>query len=277
MAASGFRAAVRSFLFIGLTAILVPPYLLTLPVSERRRRAIARAWFRGACRLCSLRLRVRGAPCTARPVLLVANHVSYLDVPVLGSLADATFVAKNEVAGWPVLGALAKLYDTVFIARSRGDAPRQCRTLRQRLAAGEALVIFPEGTSSDGSRVLPFKSALFGIAERRPAGADLFVQPVSIAYTRYADGRPLIGETRALYAWYGDMTLLGHLLTVFGLDGARVEVTFHEPLKASAFASRKELARRCHAAVAEGVRAAHGRRTDASRPHPAPAAAVRFS
>jgi 1-acyl-sn-glycerol-3-phosphate acyltransferase len=101
---------------------------------------------------------------------------------------------------------------------------------------------------------------------------------VSIAYTRYADGRPLIGPMRDFYAWHGDMTLLDHLLTVFGLDGACVEVTFHEALKSSAFASRKELARRCHAVVAEAVHTAHWRRTDASRPGPAPASsAVRFS
>lgn len=257
----------------------MPPYLLALPVSERLRRAIARAWFRGACALCSLRLSVRGAPRAAQPTLLVANHVSYLDVPVLGALVDATFVAKSEVAGWPVLGFLAKLHNTVFIERSRSGAPRQCQTLGRRLAAGDTLLIFPEGTSSDGNRVLPFKSALFGIAEHRSEDADLFVQPVSIAYTRYADGRPLIGETRALYAWYGEMTLLDHLLTVFGLDGAHVEVTFHEPLKASAFASRKDLAHRCHATVAEGVRAAHRRRIDASRPDPVPVSAspaVRF-
>lgn len=204
--------------------------------------------------------------------MLVANHVSYLDVPVLGALIDATFVAKNEVARWPVLGALARLHETVFITRSRGDAPRQCRTLGRRLAADKALVIFPEGTSSDGSRVLPFKSALFAVAEHRPDSADLFVQPVSIAYTRYADGRPLIGPLRDYYAWHGDMTLLDHLLTVFGLGGACVEVAFHEPLPASAFASRKDLARRCQTIVAEGVRAAHGRSVDASGPDSAPAA-----
>jgi 1-acyl-sn-glycerol-3-phosphate acyltransferase len=271
---SSLRAIVRSFLFVGLTALLLPPYLLARPASERLRRAVARAWFRGACALCSLHLDIRGAPCTARPALLVANHVSYLDVPVLGSLVDTTFVAKNEVARWPVLGVLARLHDTVFVARTRGDASRQCRTLGQRLTAGDALVVFPEGTSSDGSRVLPFKSALFAVAERHPEGADLFVQPVSIAYTRYADGRPLIDDMRALYAWYGDMTLLDHLFMVFGLDGARVEVTFHEPLKASTFASRKDLARRCHAIVAEGVRAAHARPAHGPGPNPVPAPPV---
>jgi 1-acyl-sn-glycerol-3-phosphate acyltransferase len=238
---------------VGLTLALLPPYLLALGLGRRPRRAVARAWFAGACSLCSLRLRARGRP-AAGPALFVANHVSYLDVPVLGALIDAVFVAKAEVAGWPAIGWLARLHGTLFIARARRQTPGQTAAIARRLDEGESVLVFPEGTSSDGRRVLPFKSALFAVAERRPVGAEFSVQPISIAYVGDGGG-PLGAGARALYAWYGDMTLLDHLFTVLGLPGVAVEVVFHDPVPASGFASRKDLARRCETLVADGVRA----------------------
>jgi 1-acyl-sn-glycerol-3-phosphate acyltransferase len=202
-------------------------------------------------------VRVIGAADHQGSVLFAANHVSYLDIPVLAGLLDATFVAKSEVAGWPLLGLLCKWGRTVFINRSAAEAKAQTRMLRERLGRGESLVLFPEGTSTDGSGVVAFNSALFNIAENLPGGTNLVVQPISIAYVRTLDGTPLVGPLTELYCWYGDATLLPHLTRVFGLDGAIVEVRFHTAIPVGEGTNRKHLARRCHAAVVEGVAASH--------------------
>ena len=254
---SPFRAVVRGFLFFVLTILLLPPYVLCFSAWPRAHYAARSTWCRAVCRLLGLRVRVIGAADRRGKVLFAANHVSYLDIPVLAGLLDATFVAKSEVAGWPLLGLLCKWGRTVFINRSAAEAKAQTRMLRERLGRGESLVLFPEGTSTDGSGVVAFKSALFNIAENLPGGTNLVVQPISIAYVRTLDGTPLVGPLTELYCWYGDATLFPHLKRVFGLEGAIVEVHFHTAIPVGEGTNRKDLARRCHAAVSEGVAASH--------------------
>jgi 1-acyl-sn-glycerol-3-phosphate acyltransferase len=243
-----------------LTGILLPVAVAAYPLGASAVRRVALMWFRGVARLASLRIKVHGAPLGQTGTLYVCNHVSYLDIPVLAVLTDAAFVAKDDVKDWPLFGLCSKLYRTLFIRRDAREALGQRAEMAARLAAGDSLMLFPEGTSSDGIHVLPFKSALFAVADAAPGADQPRVQPVSIAYTRYADGRPLDRGLRALYAWYGDMTLLPHLVSVFGLRGAMVEVTFHTPVQARDFAGRKALAAHCHAKVAMGVTRAHWRR-----------------
>tara|TARA_R110002072_G_scaffold229018_1_gene386251 strand:- start:451 stop:1242 length:792 start_codon:yes stop_codon:yes gene_type:complete len=247
-------------LFLALTGVLLPVAVAAYPLGAPAVRRIALIWFRGVARLASLRVKVNGAPLGQTGTLYVSNHVSYLDIPVLALLTDAAFVAKDDVRDWPLFGLCAKIYRTLFIRRDAREALGQRAEMADRLAAGDSLVLFPEGTSSDGIHVLPFKSALFAVADAAPGAEQPRVQPVSIAYTRYADGRPLDRGLRALYAWYGDMTLLPHLISVFGLRGAMVEVTFHAPVQARDFAGRKALAAHCHDKITMGVTRAHWRR-----------------
>src|ERR1044071_8436357 len=143
--------------------------------------------------MLGLRVRAIGRPTATRPVLFAANHVSYLDITIFGSLIAGSFIAKHEVAKWPLFGWLAKLQRSVFIDRRVRSTADQRDSIAARLAANEALILFPEGTSGDGNRVLPFKSALFSVADDIPgraAAGAVTVQPVSIAYTRL-DGIPL--------------------------------------------------------------------------------------
>ena len=254
---SPLRAVVRLFFFVILTILLLPPYILCFSVWPRAHYAARSTWARMVCRLLGLRVRVIGTPYRQGSALYAANHVSYLEIPVLSGLLDATFVAKSEVADWPLLGLLCRWGRTVFIERSASEAKAQTRMLRERLGRGESLILFPEGTSTDGSGVMPFKSSLFNIGENLPAGMNLVVQPVSVAYVRTVDGTPLVGPLTELYCWYGDATLLPHLIRVFGLAGAMVEVRFHEPIPVEVGTGRKDLARRCVAAVAEGVATWH--------------------
>jgi len=222
------------------------------------------AYHKLCCRIMGLRVRVVGEPAKARPTLFVSNHVSYLDIPVLGSVVPVSFVAKAEVAQWPGYGWLAKLQRTVFVDRRRNTTLQQRDSLQARLASGDALVLFPEGTSNDGNRILPFRSALLSVAEAAPAGLPLVIQPVSIAYTS-VNGVPLGWSLRPLVAWYGGMELGGHLWRFSRLGQVEVIVQFHDETRVGDFPSRKELTRHCSEAVARGVdRALAGRFSTAS-------------
>jgi 1-acyl-sn-glycerol-3-phosphate acyltransferase len=221
-------------------------------------------YHRWCCRFLGFRVRTQGTPTLARPVLFVANHVSYTDIAVLGSLIAGSFIAKVEVAHWPLFGWLAKLQRSVFVDRRVGSTVAQRDAITQRLASGDALILFPEGTSSDGSRVLPFKSALFGAAQAGPQTGPIVVQPVSIAYTRL-DGIPLGRFYRPFFAWYGTVALAPHLWRMIGLGTVEVAVEFHPPTSLADCGSRKGLARYCHGRIAGGVAAAI-----AGRPQPVP-------
>ena len=250
-------ATLRLLSFVAVTLAMQLFYLPALVVNQKCAANCARFYWRVVALLFGIGVLRHGVPTADRPVLFVANHASYLDVIVLGSLLPACFVAKSEVAQWPGFGLLCRIGRTVFVDRSRAASARGRDELRRRLDAGEPLVLVPEGTSNDGNRVLPFKSALFAVAEQPVAGADgqpraLTVQPVSLAYTRL-DGLPMPRAFRPFYAWYGGMTLAGHLFEVLGLGNVTVEVIFHPPVTIAAFSGRKEMARHCYAVVNRGV------------------------
>lgn len=257
---SVLRGLWRSCLFLGLTAILIPPYLFGQTLRPGLARAVARLWGRASCRIAGLAVHRYGRPAEDRPTLYVANHVSYLDIPIIAAAVDAVFVAKREVASWPLFGFIARIGRTIFIDRNPTHADAECALLCRTLVRGESLLLFPEGTSSDGSGVLPFKSSLFEAASKARA-EPVPVQPVSLAYRGFRTGPLFNGEERLLYAWCGDMTLLPHLWTMLTLPGAEVVLHFHPPVAPSSFESRKALAEYARSQIAESVRA--GTRSDA--------------
>ena len=250
---SPVRGGLRLAVYLLWTLLLVPVQALAVAVRSPLRFRIPRFYHRVCAAILGIGVVVRGERATDRPVLFVSNHSSYLDITVLGSVIPGSFVAKSEVAGWPFFGALAKLQQTVFVERkARSGVEKQRDELGARLDAGDSLILFPEGTSSDGNRTLPFKTALFAVAARRIGDRPLTVQPVSIAPTRL-DGIPMGIAFRPCYAWYGDMDLAPHLWTVFTLGRMTVEVEFHPPVTIDGFSSRKALADHCQRAVARGV------------------------
>ncbi|MGZ9033537.1 MAG: lysophospholipid acyltransferase family protein [Rhodospirillales bacterium] len=253
-AASPLRAAARLCAFVLLSAFMIVAYSACIGPLRRWRRPLQVVWSKGCYRLAGITVRSFGEPYRAGPALTVANHISYLDIPVLAALIDGAFVAKTEVGSWPLFGTAAKITGTVFVNRSGGEAMSQREELTRRLSEGNrGLILFAEGTSTDGGRVAPFKTSLFSIAERPPEGGELVVQPVSIAYPRDTDGRPLTGVRRALYCWYGDAALMPHLWRMMGLKGAEAEVRFHPPIRVTGPVRRKDLAKAAEAAVAAGV------------------------
>jgi 1-acyl-sn-glycerol-3-phosphate acyltransferase len=208
-------------------AVLLPFHLLNVRLNRRSTMAVARLWQRFACWLMGVRITVTGAAASERPLLLLANHMSWLDIPVLASVAPVSFIAKSEVADWPVVGFLARTQRTVFVDRERrhGTAAK-ADEVAGRLSAGDIIVLFAEGTSGDGNKVLPFRSALVGAAQRAISDSgSAAVQPVAIAYGRI-QGLPLGRLHRPLVAWYGGADLLPHLRRVMSDGGLDVHVVF---------------------------------------------------
>lgn len=202
-----------------------------------------------------------GRPLIKGPALFVANHVSYIDIAALGSFLDASFVSRADIRDWPVFGFLATLQRTIFIERNPRYVREQMKELSARLAAGDRLVLFPEGTSSDGNTILPFKSSLFAAAEIEVEGHPVQVQPISIAYTRL-DGMPLGRLLRPIYAWYGDMEFAPHFWHMLGFGRFCVEITLHDPVTLDQFRSRKELTQYCERVVTAGFSRALSGRSD---------------
>ncbi len=248
------RAAVRLTLFVTWTLFSVAVFLICRSLSKVQRTLIH--WHhRVTCRVVGFRIDLRGAPRQEHPTLFVCNHMSYFDIPILGALVDGCFVAKAEVRSWPVIGIMAKLQRSVFIERVARRAVEHRNELVERLEGGDNLILFPEGTSSDGNGVLPFKSSLFAIAQSKVAGQPVVVQPVSIAYTKL-DGMPLGRYLRPFFAWYGDMDLASHLWQALALGRCTVVVEFHPPVTIDDFGSRKALSEHCQRVATEGVAAA---------------------
>ncbi|MCB1406993.1 MAG: 1-acyl-sn-glycerol-3-phosphate acyltransferase [Rhodobacteraceae bacterium] len=202
---------------------------------------------RGALVFMGLPLRVTGIPMRGRGAV-VANHVSWLDIFALNAPQRIYFVSKSEVAGWPGIGWLARATGTVFIRRDARDARLQKEIFEARLRAGHHLCFFPEGTSSDGVRVLPFKPTLFAAFFAHGLAEILSVQPVTLAYVAPR------GRDARFYGWWGDMSFGAHLLRVLAQRRqGRVEVVFHEPVAVAEFSGRKDIARHCSETVRGGL------------------------
>lgn len=257
---SPLRAVVRLTLYFGLTAPLMPVQAVAVALKLPLHKTLPLWYHRQCCRILGFRVERRGRQSRAHPTLYVANHVSYFDIMVLASLIRGSFVAKSEVARWPLFGWLAKLQRTVFVVRRSQRAASHRDEMAARLEQGDDLILFPEGTSSDGNRVLPFKSALFAVAERRLRGEPLVVQPVSITYTRL-DGVPMGRYLRPFFAWYGDMEMASHLWRAAGLGRATAVVEFHRPATIEELGTRKAVCDYCQRQIAAGVASAvSGRR-----------------
>lgn len=213
---------------------------------------ITRFVCRNALRILGLRLKVSGRPMRRRGAV-VANHSSWLDIFVLNASKRIYFVSKSEVAGWPGIGWLARATGTVFIERNPARAREQTEMFRDRLLAGHKLLFFPEGTSTDGQRVLPFKSTLFEAFLAPDLKPKIAVQPVSVIYhaPRGTDPR--------LYGWWGDTSFGSHLLVTLAIvQQGMVEVIYHPPLEVADFSDRKALAAACETRVRAGHQTALG-------------------
>lgn len=204
------------------------------------------------CKTFGFKIEKRGQICKESHVLFTANHVSYVDIFVLGSMIKGSFIAKSEIGEWPVFGWLSKLQKTIFLDRKMINIKKHKSDIEDRMSGAERLIIFPEATTSDGQRVLQFKSSLFSVAEMDVGDKEIMVQPVTLAYTKL-DNVPMGRVFRPFFAWIGDLDLFAHVWKMIGLGKITIEVTFHEPVTFSEFGTRKKLAQHCEMTVREGL------------------------
>jgi len=263
---------VRAFLSIGAIAVvtlaLLPLQWLAVRLGWPMRRRIPTFYHGIVCRILGVRITTIGRRTDEHPLLIVANHTSWLDICVITAVAPVVFVAKREVATWPIFGLLAKLQRSVFVDRTRRHKTRDVNSeIARRLAEGDPVVLFGEGTSSDGNRVLAFRTALIGSARDALAEAEhverVWIQPLSVAYTAML-GLPLGRQSRSNVAWYGGAALWPHLRRLVGRGAVDVVVSWGEPIAYDELSDRKTVARRLEGEVRTlTVAALRGRRAAA--------------
>ena len=230
---------------VGTAGVLVPAELVWRRLSPRRATRLPRLFHKSLTRALGIRVRCHGRPQRGGGVMFVSNHISWADIPVLGGVVDAAFVAKSEVEGFALVGWLANLARTVYVERDRRQTiDVQRGAIADRLAMRRNVILFPEGTTGDGVSVLPFKSALFAAA-----GPDAMIQPVTVAYTRL-NGLPITRERLPDIAWVGDAELWPHAVAFTALGRVRAELVFHDPVRVADFADRKALSRHCRGVIA---------------------------
>lgn len=247
------RTAFILLALVVLFLVLVPFQIAGIVLGNSLQRTVPVLFHRMACRIIGVRIHEIGNRTADRPALILSNHASWLDISVLSAVAPLVFVSKSEVANWPVFGMLAKLQRTIFIERKRRHKTAEAaQSMADRLRGGDAVLLFPEGTSSDGIRILPFRSALIGAVHHAIGDSShhdrVTVQPVSLAYVKF--GGIQIGRgLRDKVAWYGETDLVPHLLGVIAQGAVDVTVTWGEPVAYGMNADRKQIARDAENAV----------------------------
>lgn len=220
--------------FMLMTAALIAVQWIIAKLRLPGGNSVSLFYYRCLRKLLRVRLRIVGKPVAERPALIVSNHVSWVDIPTIASIMPLVFIAKSEVRGWPLVGLAAELTGTIFVDRKRRQRTADVNAeIARRLAGNDAVVLFAEGTSSDGNRVLQFRSALIGAASEvlteDRAQQGVLLQPLSISYT-HVDGLPMGRQHRPLVAWYGDTDFVPHLKDYVRRGAIDAVVTFGEPV-----------------------------------------------
>lgn len=227
------------------TIVIIPVQLLGNRFIPSLARKTPVYWHKFVLFLLGVRVHVHGEISKNKPLMIISNHVSWSDILILGSISELCFIAKDEVKTWPGISWLSRLQRTVFVNRERKrDAGVQADTIAARLINGDTMVLFAEGTTGNGNKLLPFKSALFGAPQMALEQAEMdtiFIQPVAIAYNTL-HGMPL-GRYHQNYAsWPGDVELVPHLKNFLKQGAFDVDVGIGEPLSFTKQTKRKEIA-----------------------------------
>lgn len=240
-----FKAIIKIiFLLLWLTLACLFAWIIKKIGNKKNFARFCNFGFIGLCFIVGLRVKTIGEIANERPLLLVSNHLSYLDVLILGAATPAHFTPKSEVKSWFVIGWICKLLDSVFIERKSDKIKDAGAKMKEALAAGEVVSLFAEGTTGDGRHLLPFKSSLFSIAEEKLGDAEILVQPAIIKYTHIGK-LPIESTQWAKIAWYGDMSLAPHLWEFLQLGKIDVSVTILPPVTLAQLGDRKKLANYC--------------------------------
>lgn len=248
-------AAFKLFILILICLITIPLIALSrvFLIKTRFFYIVPKLFHGSICRVFGIKYKIKGQIETNQQVLFVGNHLSYLDIPLLGSFLSATFISKEDVQGWPIFGLLATLAKTIFISRNPTKAEKALKQMNEAINDGTSLIVFPEGTSGSGKEVLPFKSSLFDIFIKGKTRTNMAIQTFTTAITK-VDGHAINNESeRDIYAWYGDMDLTPHMWTIAKTKGVELEVTFHPIRSLEAYDNRKTLSADCYNDVSSAL------------------------
>lgn len=235
--------------FFTMTPLLIAALWILDKLGLEGRRPLTLRYYRALCRVLRVRIEVVGAPSLGRPTLIVSNHVSWLDILVLSAIRPVAFIAKKEVASWPIVGVTARLTNTIFVDRTRRQQTAEVNAeIARKLGHGDPVVLFAEGTSSDGNRVLEFRSALLGAVAQVDPAHQVLLQPVSVGYTRI-QGMPMGRQHRPVVAWYGDLDFTPHFKAFIAHGAVDVTVTFGTPVPFDGATDRKAMTRSLETSV----------------------------
>jgi len=248
LALAFFRLLGIAFVIYGLMIVLALTRLIELPFGRRTvSPAVVQLACKGALIVLGLKVTTEGQPMRHKGAV-VANHSSWLDIFTLNAVQRGFFVSKAEVDDWPAIGLIARSTGTVFIERRASHAKRHKSQFEERLIAGDRLMFFPEGTSTDSLRVLPFKSTLFAAFFEKHLVKTMWIQPVTVNY--YAPK----GQDPRYYGWWGEMPFFSHFLkSLASKRQGRVAIRFHPAVRVADFKDRKTLTRHCEDAVRAGM------------------------
>ena len=254
------RLVAVAFTMLTMILVLAPLQLLCIAFGWRLQQVIPHIFHTVLCAVIGIRIHEVGERSKSAPLLILSNHASWLDILVIGARTPVVFVAKSEVAKWPLFGWLARMQRTIFVERERRQTTgATAREIGDRMVSGDAVVLFAEGTSSDGIRVLPFRSALVGSVHHALGESThhdkVMVQPMSIAYVGFG-GLPVGRALNQRVAWYGDVELAPHLIGILTSGAIDVTVTWGEAVAYDMTADRKQIARHAENAVRQMTTAA---------------------
>ncbi len=233
----------RLIIYLLLTLALLPFQFIIVFFIKNYAYIIPYFYHKICLRIFGIKIKTFGKVSINSPILLISNHASYLDIIILGSLFKTSFIAKKEISKWPLLGILAKLQNTIFIDRRVSSLKNQENQIIKHLNEKKNLVIFPEGTSSDGNRVLPFKSSLFNIFEKN-LNSKILIQTITIVYKKI-NGIPMNRTERKNITWHSNMDLIPNIFNVLKKLSIEVEVIFNDEFLPSKEYDRKKLALHC--------------------------------
>ena len=216
--------------------MLVPIQLVSVLFQSRFRFLIPKIFHKRLLNILGVNLKVNGKPALTKPLFFVGNHISYLDIVILGSLHPICFIAKEEIKKWFFFGFLAKLQNSIFINRRNIKTLETIKEINKNIDDSFAVVLFPEGTTSNGKKVLDFKTSLFSIFEK---DSILALQNFSLCYT-HINGLPIDNRSRPLVSWYGNMNMFNHLKNLIKLKSIGANITLHPPMRTKGL-NRKEI------------------------------------
>ena len=254
-----FRPAMAFIAALTFVLVTLPIQYLRITLKSKRWWQLPCLWHRFICYQFNLNVTITGNMVADKPVLFVANHLSWADIFILGAYCkNSGFVAKAEIETWGFIGWLAKMQHTQYVNRSqRTDSKRQRDRLIESVHEGRNLILFPEGTTTDGNKVITFKSTLFSVAEELSnADHDLIIQPVTLSYVEM-HGMPIVRSRRPHVAWMGEVGILHHFRQHFRHGPIESLIEFHEPIHYNDFPSRKAVASYCQGQVQAGLERSH--------------------